>query len=135
MNSFTFIAIGTLARNPEVTAKGDVAYVRFCLTGEDYAESDEEVNYARRVVNTVWFLAFGEIADRIATHARKGDQLIVTARVRTHVWKDKEGDRRCAQVFIVTDLRFGVKGGPGSTDDSLSVPRPLNPVVGMAMTR
>ena len=29
MNSFTFIGIGNLARNPEVTARGDVAYVRF----------------------------------------------------------------------------------------------------------
>ena len=66
-----------------VTAKGDVAYVRFCLIGEDHVESDEEVGHPREVVNSVWFLAFDEIADRIATHARKGDQLIVTARVRS----------------------------------------------------
>ena len=134
MNSFTFIGIGTLARNPEVTAKGDVAYVRFCLSGDDYAESDEEVSCARKVINAVWFLAFDEIADRIATHARKGDQLIVTARIRTHDWTDKEGNRHSASVFIVTGLRFGAKGGPSTTSSSLSAPRPENPVVGMAMT-
>ena len=80
MNSFAFSGIGNLARNPEVTAKGDVAYVRVCLVGEDHAEPDEEVGHAREVVNCVWFLAFDEIGDLIATHARKGDQLIVTAR-------------------------------------------------------
>ena len=133
MNSFTLVAIGTLARNPEVTAKGDVAYVRFCLTGQDHAESDDEVTYARKVFNTVWFMAFGDIADRIARHARKGDQLVVTARVRTHACTDKVEGKRCVSAFIVTDLRFGAKGGPSSTDDSLSVPRPLNPVVGMAV--
>jgi single-stranded DNA-binding protein len=128
MNSFTFIGIGNLARNPEVTAKGDVAYVRFCLIGDDHAEPDEEVRHARAVVNSVWFLAFDEIADRIATHARKGDQLIVTARVRSHVWIDKQGERRCGSVFIVTGFRFGAKRGPGSAAGSLCEPRPENPV-------
>lgn len=85
MNSFTFVGIGTLARNPEFAAKGEVAYVRFCLVGADYAEPDEQVGHAREVVNSVWFLAFDEIADQISTHARKGDQLIVTARIRSSV--------------------------------------------------
>jgi single-stranded DNA-binding protein len=128
MNSFTFIGIGNLARNPEVTAKGDVAYVRFCLIGEDHAELDEEVRHAREVVNSVWFLAFDEIGDRIATHARKGDQLIVRARIRSRAWIDREGERRWGNVFIVTGLRFGAKGGPGSAASSLCGPRPQNPV-------
>ena len=127
MNSFAFIGIGNLARNPEVTAKGDVAYVRFCLIGDDHAEPDEEVRHARAVVNSVWFLAFDEIADRIATYARKGDQLIVTARVRSHVWSDKGGEKHCGNVFIVTGLRFG-KRGPGSAASSVCEPRPQNPI-------
>jgi single-stranded DNA-binding protein len=128
MNSFTFIGIGNLARNPEVIAKGDVAYVRFCLIGNDHAEPDEEVRHAREVFNSVWFLAFDEIADRIATHARKGDQLIVTARVRPHVWIDKGGEKHCRNVFIVTGLRFGAKRGPGSAAGSLRELKPQNPL-------
>ena len=128
MNSFTFIGIGNLARNPEVSAKGDVAYVRFCLIGEDFAEADEHVAHARKIVNSVWFLAFDELADRIATHARKGDQLVVTARVRSHVWTDKAGEQRCCAVFIVTGLRFGAKYDPGSAASSVCGPRPENPV-------
>lgn len=128
MNSFTLIGIGNLARNPEFAAKGDVAYVRFCLVGADYAEPDEEADHARQVCNSVWFLAFDEIADRIATHARKGDQLIVTARIRSYGWIDREGAGRSGTIFIVTDLRFGAKGGPGSAASSLRGPRPSNPV-------
>jgi single-stranded DNA-binding protein len=127
MNSFTFIGIGNLARNPEVTAKGDVAYVRFCLTGEDHAESDDEVGHSRKVVNSVWFLAFDELADRIATHARKGDQLIVVARIRSHIWIDKGGERHCGNVFIVTGLRFGAKRGPGPAASAACEPRPQSP--------
>ena len=137
MNSFTFVGIGNLARNPEFAAKGDVAYVRFCLAGADHAEPDEQVGHAREVFNSVWFLAFDEIADRIATHARKGDQLIVTARIRSCAWTDKEGESRCASDFIVTDFRFGTKGGPGSAASSLREPRPQSPVeptVAVAMT-
>lgn len=127
MNSFTFIGIGSLARNPEVTAKGDVAYVRFCLIGADQAEPDEEVGHARQVINCVWFLAFDEIADRLATHCRKGDQLIVTARVRSHVWTGSEGEGRSGPVFIVTDFRFDAMHGPGSAASSVCEPRPENP--------
>ena len=37
MNSFTLIGVGNLARNPELTVKGDTTYARFCLVGNDYA--------------------------------------------------------------------------------------------------
>lgn len=128
MNSFTFIGIGNLARNPEVTAKGDVAYVRFCLVGADHVESGEEVGHAREVTNSVWFLAFDEIADCIATNTRKGDQLIVTARIRSCAWTDKQGEKRCGNVFIVTGVRLGAKHGPDSGASSFREPRPQNPL-------
>ena len=42
MNSFTLTAVGQLARNPELVAKGSTAYTRFCLVGNDYAGKDDE---------------------------------------------------------------------------------------------
>ena len=128
MNSFTFIGIGNLARNPEITAKGDVAYVRFCLIGKDHAEPDEEVGHAREVVNSVWFLAFDEIADTIATYARKGDQLIVTARIRSHISTGNDAGKYCGTVFIVTGFRFGAKRGPGSAAGAPCESGPKSPV-------
>jgi len=52
MNSFTLTAVGHLARNPEVIAKGDVACTRFCLIGNDYGGKDEE-GAAREVTTSV----------------------------------------------------------------------------------
>lgn len=105
MNSFTLIGIGDLARKPEVTAKGDIAYVRFCLVGTDYAERDDEADHVQEVAIAVWFIAFDKIADDIATNARKGDQLIVTDRVRPWYSTDKQRDKHCENEFIVTGFR------------------------------
>src|SRR3979411_3542288 len=83
MNSFTLTAIGNLARNPELVAKSDSSYTRFCLVGNDYAGKDEE-GAAREVVTSLWFVAFGALGEAIARNSRKGDQLIVEARVPAH---------------------------------------------------
>jgi single-stranded DNA-binding protein len=128
MNSFTFVGIGNLARNPEILTKGEVSYARFCLVGADYAEPDDGAGHSREVFNSVWFFAFNEIADRIAIYARKGDQLIVTARIRSYGWIDREGESCNGTVFIVTGFRFGARGGPGFPANSTRTPKPQSPV-------
>ncbi len=109
MNSFTLTAIGNLARNPEIVAKGDSTYTRFCLVGNDYAGRDEEGS-AREVVTSVWFVAFGALGEAIARNTRKGDQLIVDARVRANNWTDKQGEKQYDHSFIVQGFRFGAPG-------------------------
>ena len=109
MNSFTLTAIGQLARNPELVAKGDVLYTRFCLVGNDYAGRDEE-GAAREVVTTLWFVAFGSLGEVLAKSGRKGDQLMVEARVRSSNWTDKQGEKQYDHSFIVDGFRFGAPG-------------------------
>jgi single-strand DNA-binding protein len=109
MNSFTLTAIGNLARNPELVAKSDTLYTRFCLVGNDYAGRDEE-GAAREVVTSLWFVAFGALGEALAKNARKGDQLMVAARVRANNWTDKQGDKQYDHTFIVEGFRFGAPG-------------------------
>lgn len=109
MNSFTLTAVGNLARNPELIAKGDRSYARLCLVGNDYAGKDEE-GAAREVVTSLWFVAFGPLGETIAQHARKGDQLILEARVRASNWTDEQGERQYDHSFIVQGFRFGAAG-------------------------
>jgi single-stranded DNA-binding protein len=45
-----------------------------------------------------------------ATHARKGDQLIVKAQVRANNWTDTEGEKKYSYSFIVNGFRFGAPG-------------------------
>jgi single-strand DNA-binding protein len=109
MNSFTLTAVGNLARNPELVAKGDVTYTRFCLVGNDYAGKDEE-GAPREIVTTLWFVAFGPHGESLVRNCRKGDQLIVEARVRANHWTDKHGERQYDHDFVVQGFRFGAPG-------------------------
>jgi single-strand DNA-binding protein len=109
MNSFTLTAVGNLARNPELVAKSDTLYTRFCLIGNDYAGRDDE-GAAREVVTSLWFVAFGGLGEAIAKNARKGDQLIVEARIRSNDWTDKQGEKQYDHSFVVTGFRFGAPG-------------------------
>jgi single-strand DNA-binding protein len=109
MNSFTLTAVGNLARNPELVSKADKSYARFCLVGNDYAGKDEE-GAAREVVTSLWFVAFGAMGEAIARNARKGDQLIVDARVRSSNWTDEQGEKQYDHSFIVQGFKFGAPG-------------------------
>jgi single-strand DNA-binding protein len=109
MNSFTLTAVGNLARNPELISKGDRSYAKLCLVGNDYAGKDEE-GAAKEVVTSLWFVAFGAMGEAIAHNTRKGDQLIVEARVRASNWTDEQGERQYDHSFIVQGFRFGAPG-------------------------
>ena len=109
MNSFEVTAIGNLAKNPELIAKGDTSYTRFCLIGNDYAGKDEDGS-AREIVTSLWFVAFGSLGETIANNARKGDQLIVDAKIRANNWTDPQGEKQYDYSFIVEGFRFGAPG-------------------------
>src|SRR5258708_37823893 len=109
MNSFTLTAVGHLARNPDLVATGDTAYTRFCLVGNDYAGKDGD-GAAREVVTSLWFVAFGALGEAIARNSRKGDQLIVEARVRANNWTDTGREAIRPHSFVVQGFRFGAPG-------------------------
>jgi single-strand DNA-binding protein len=117
MNSFTLTAIGNLATDPQMTTKEEGLYARFCLIGNDYAGRDKDAE-SREMVTTVWFVAFGALGEALARHARKGDQLLVTAQVRANNWIDKQGEKQFGYSFIVQGFRFGSPGK--SRRDSLA---------------
>jgi single-strand DNA-binding protein len=109
MNSFNVTAVGNLAKNPELTVKGDTTYTKFCLVGNDYAGKDEHGN-AREAVTSLWFVAFEALGEAIAKNALKGDQLILQAQIRSNNWTDKEGEKQYDYSFVVQNFRFGAPG-------------------------
>src|SRR5690242_15713948 len=109
MNSFRLTAVGNLARDPELAAHNDKSYARFCLVGNDYAGKDEDGS-TREAVTTVWFTAFGALGEILARTARKGDQLIVEARVRSNNWTDRQGEKQYDHDFVVQGYRYGAPG-------------------------
>jgi single-strand DNA-binding protein len=109
MNSFEVSAVGNLSKNPELVSKGDTSYTRFCLIGNDYAGRDDD-GQAREVVTSLWFVAFGNLGEAIAHNARKGDQLILKARIRSNNWTDEQGEKQYDYSYVVEGFRFGAPG-------------------------
>lgn len=109
MNSFTVTAVGNLAKDPEFASKGNVNYTRLCLVGNDYAGKDENGD-ARETVTSLYFVAFESIGEAIAKNARKGDQLIVQAYIRSNIWTDKDGEKQYDHSFVIQNFRFGAPG-------------------------
>jgi single-strand DNA-binding protein len=109
MNSFTVTAVGNLAKEPELAFKGDTTYTRICLVGNDYAGKDDQGN-AREDVTSLWFVAFESLGEAIAKNARKGDQLILQAQIRSNNWTDKEGEKHYDHSYVVQNFRFGAPG-------------------------
>jgi single-strand DNA-binding protein len=109
MNSFTLTAVGNLARDPELLSKADRSYAKLCLVGNDYAGKDEG-GAAKEMVTSLWFVAFGPLGESIARNARKGDQLILEAKVRASNWTDEQGEKKYDHSFIVQGFRFGAPG-------------------------
>src|ERR1700679_3259320 len=109
MNSFTVTAVGNLAKEPEVYAQGGTTYSRCWLVGNDYAGKDEHGN-AREAVPSLWFVAFESLGEAIAKNTRKGDQLILQAKIRSDNWTDKEGEKQYDYSFVVQTFRFGAPG-------------------------
>jgi len=132
MNSFKLTAVANLARNPELSTSGDVTFSRFCLIGDDQVAGAEK-GPLRDVVTSLWFIAFGGIATTIAQRARKGDQLIVEARVIATHWTDKQGGRQHGHIFIVTGFRFGAQRGEHGSPTTCHSDPPDKPLVDAAL--
>ena len=62
------------------------------------------------MVTSLWFVAFGTLGESIARNARKGDQLILDARVRASNWTDEKGEKQYDHSFIVQGFRLGAPG-------------------------
>lgn len=125
MSSFSFGAIGQLARNPELVVTEEGTYCRFCLTSEDYSEDDEQGGF-RVVVQSIWFVATHVIGTAIADSARKGDQLFVEGKIRGHHWTAK--GRNEDTTFVATGFRFGAKkGGSGAAGATAFSQAPISP--------
>lgn len=126
MSSFSFRAIGYLARNPELLDTDGVPYCRFCLKSEDFTEDDDRGQFTV-TFQSVWFVATHLIGAAIADSARKGDQLFVEGKIMRRHWTAKGGDEDTT--FVATGFRFGErKGGPGAASAAAFGQTPKSPV-------
>jgi single-strand DNA-binding protein len=105
-HSFQLVAVGHVAKQPELKQKGEHAYLNLCLVGNDYGGPDKE-----EIVTSLFFTAFGKTASALAANVRKGDQLIINAHIRDNRFTDSEsGEATYAVSYIVDGFIFGAPG-------------------------
>lgn len=131
MASFNQVCIlGNLGRDPELRAmpSGD-SVVNFSIA-TNRKWKDKSSNATRE--ETTWHrcTAFGRAADVIAEYARKGDQLMISGRLQTRKWADKDGNDRESTEIVVNEFQLlGQRrrddDGPRKQDDD-SPRRPRN---------
>jgi len=64
-HSFQLVAVGHVAKQPELKQKGEHEYLNLCLVGNDYGGPDKE-----EIVTSLFFTAFGKTATALATNVR-----------------------------------------------------------------
>lgn len=98
------IFTGRLSKAAELTSHGDTKVAKFVLIRNEYAGKNRD---ERKVA--IQFTAFNGIGEAIAEHARKGDQLILTARVENNNY-ERGGEDVYGFNFVVDGFEFGAPG-------------------------
>lgn len=101
---------GRVAKAPTLTGNGDKAVCKVTLIRNDYAGKDDATGEKREKVTSIQFTAFRAKAEAITKHCHKGDQLIVTARIETNNYTDKDNVEHYGYNFIIDDFEFGAPG-------------------------
>lgn len=109
MNVFSFRFVGQLAKAVELTPNGERSRARFTLIGNEMGRKNEEGERVERVVSAQ-FVAFGGLAETLAIHTQKGDQLFVEGHIGNNNWTDKEGTEHYGFNFVVDEFAFGAPG-------------------------
>lgn len=101
MNSCSFI--GRLGKEPELryTPQG-TAVTTLSIAVQDRFKNDKG-DYAVTFVNLV---AWKGLAETIANHCKKGDQIGVVARYQQRSYENNEGKKVYVHEFIVSELTF-----------------------------
>lgn len=108
MKGFTVFGVGNVGADLELQMKGETAYVKVPLIANDYAGKDKKGN-AREVKTQIFFVAFGKIAEALAEHVRKGDQLIVQASVESNNY-ERKGETVYDYSYVIDSFKFGAPG-------------------------
>lgn len=118
--------IGRLTRDPEMRQGGETTVARYTLAVDRRRRSDDGSQNA----DFIGCVAFGKSADFAEKYLHKGTKLVVTGRIQTGSYKDKDGKTIYTTDVIVEDQEFAEsKKAEGETsrdvyshDDYMPIP-------------
>lgn len=83
---------GRLARDPETRQVGDTSVTNFTL-GVSEKFKDKKSGEMKEKTAWVRCQAWGKIGE-IAAEGRKGDEVVISGKLETRTWEDKDGGKR-----------------------------------------
>lgn len=111
-NQNIVIIAGPLSRNPELrfTPKGTAV----CTFGLEITKEFESAGEKKRISTFVDCKAWGDEAQEISEHLRKGTGAIITGELSSESWEDKTTGKKRYKM-IVTARSFAVATNSGET--------------------
>lgn len=101
----TITGIGRATGDPELRYAGGsgtaVCKVNLAFNSR---KRDQSGNWIDDQVCFLYATAFKNLAEHLAESVRKGDEVIVTGRLQTRQWEDKDGGKRSSTELIVDSI-------------------------------
>lgn len=89
--------IGNLTNDPDI---------RTTKSGKTVGKITLAVNTSKDSVSFFNFEAWEKKADLLQQYTQKGDRIFIEARPEQRTWKDRDGNKRSAIVFVVDEMTF-----------------------------
>ena len=113
VNKCIFIGNVTRPIEPRQTPSGAVADIGLAINRTYKTKTGDK----KDEVTWITCVAWGQQAETIAKYVAKGDPLYVETRATNDEWLDKEGNKRSATRFIISEFQFlprtRAAGNPG----------------------
>lgn len=108
------ILMGRLTRDPEMRGEGTNLVARYSLA-VDRRFKDNDGNYPTDFINIV---VFGKGAEFAEKYLKKGTKVVVTGRIQTGSYVNKNGDKVYTTDVIAEDQEFAESKGSSQTQTS-----------------
>lgn len=104
--------MGRLTADPELRTLGeDSKVVNFRIA----VDRDRKNRDGEREADFINIVAWGKTAEHIATWFAKGDMIVVTGRIQTRTYTDKDGNNRNAFEVVADHVYFGSSKNGGNS--------------------
>lgn len=106
------ILMGRITKDPDVRSNGDSTVTRFSLAVDRRFKKDNET------ADFIGCVAFGKTAEFIEKYCHKGTKLVVTGRIQTGNYTNKEGQKVYTTDVIVEECEFAESKKASESNES-----------------
>lgn len=118
------ILMGRLTRDPELRhTQSNIAVATFPIAVErDYRRNDS----GQREVDFIDIVTWRNTAEFVSKWFRKGQQVVISGRIQTRTWQDRDGNNRRTVEVVADDCYFADSKRDNVTSAPMEAPAPMD---------